>query len=93
MQADRFTTKSQEALLAKGVLPNATSLLDKSAAAGNEATANAAKNSWFVPMAEKWADVEKANILQQMLTDIVTGKKSVADAAKWADDQINTTLN
>jgi len=86
-------TKSQEALLAKGVLPNATSLLDKSAAAGNEATANAAKNSWFVPMAEKWADVEKANILQQMLTDIVTGKKTVADAAKWADDQINTTLN
>jgi N,N'-diacetylchitobiose transport system substrate-binding protein len=86
-------TKAQEALLAKGVLPNATNLLAKSAAAGNEATANAAMNSWFVPMAEKWADVEKANVLQQMLTDIVTAKKSVADAAKWADDQINATLN
>ena len=87
-------TKSQEALIAKGALPNATSLLDKAAAIeGNAASAEAAKNSWFVPMAEKWADVEKANILQQMLTDIVTGKKTVADAGKWADDQINTTLN
>ena len=87
-------TKAQEALLAKGVLPNATNLLDKAAAVkGNEATANAAKSSWFVPMAEKWADVEKANVLQQALRDIVTGKKSVADAAKWADDQMTSILN
>jgi len=28
-----------------------------------------------------------------MLTDILTGKKSVPDGAKWADDQMNTTLN
>jgi N,N'-diacetylchitobiose transport system substrate-binding protein len=87
-------TKAQESLLAKGVLPNATNLLDKAAAIkGNEATANAAKDSWFVPMAEKWADVEKANVLQQALRDIVTGKKSVADAAKWADEQMSTILN
>lgn len=87
-------TKAQEALLAKGVLPNATNLLDKAAAVkGNEATANAAKSSWFVPMAEKWADVEKANVLQQALRDIVTGKKSVADAAKWADEQMAGILN
>ena len=32
-------------------------------------------------------------LLQTMLTDILTGKKSVADGAKWADDQMNTTLN
>jgi len=87
-------TKAQEALLAKGVLPNATNLLDKAAQVkGSEATANAAKSSWFVPMAEKWADVEKANVLQQALRDIVTNKKSVADAAKWADEQINQILN
>jgi N,N'-diacetylchitobiose transport system substrate-binding protein len=87
-------TKAQEALLAKGVLPNATNLLDKAATVkGNEATALAAKSSWFVPMAEKWADVEKAGVLQQMLRDIVTGKRSVADATMWADTEIAKILN
>ena len=53
-------TKSQEGLIAKGALPNATALLDKAAAVkGNEATAIAAKNSWFLPKAPKWADVER----------------------------------
>jgi N,N'-diacetylchitobiose transport system substrate-binding protein len=60
---------------------------------GNEATALAAKNSWFVPMAPKWADVESQNVLQQMLRDIATGTKKVPDAAKWADDQIAKILN
>jgi N,N'-diacetylchitobiose transport system substrate-binding protein len=88
------STASQEGLLAKGALPNATSLLDKAAQVkGNEATALAAKNSWFTPNAPKWADVEKGNVLQQMLVDIVTGKKSVADATKAADEQITATLN
>ena len=87
-------TQSQEGLIAKGALPNATSLLDKAAAVkGNEATALAAKNSWFVPMAPKWADVESQNVLQQMLRDIATGTKKVPDAAKWADDQIAKILN
>jgi hypothetical protein len=27
-----------------------------------------------------------------MLSDILTNKKSVADATKWADQQITTTL-
>jgi N,N'-diacetylchitobiose transport system substrate-binding protein len=87
-------TKSQEGLIAKGALPNATSLLDKAAAIkGNEATALAAKNSWFVPMAPKWADVESNNVLQQTLRDIATGNKTVPVAAKWADDQIAKILN
>ena len=82
-------TKAQEGLIAKGALPNATALLDKAAAVkGNEATALAAKNSWFVPMAPKWADVESNNVLQQMLRDIATGKKSVSEATKWADGEI-----
>jgi N,N'-diacetylchitobiose transport system substrate-binding protein len=87
-------TTSQEGLIAKGALPNATSLLDKAAAfKGNEATALAAKNSWFVPMAPKWADVESNNVLQQALRDIATGKKTVPDAAAWADSQITKLLN
>ena len=87
-------TRSQEGLIAKGALPNATALLDKAAAIkGNEATALAAKNSWFVPMAPKWADVESNNVMQQMLRDIATGAKTVPDAAKWADEQIAKILN
>ncbi|GAA2625052.1 extracellular solute-binding protein [Paractinoplanes durhamensis] len=86
---------SMAGLIKANALPNATALLDK-AATDNPAIAPAAlaaKSSWFPPNAEKWADVEKGNILQTMLTDVLTGKKSVADGAKWADDQINTTLN
>jgi N,N'-diacetylchitobiose transport system substrate-binding protein len=91
---DFTSSSSQQALLAKGALPNATNLLDDAAkVSGNEATALAAKSSWFTPNAPTWADVEKANVLQQMLVDIVTGKKSVDDAAKAADTQITTTLN
>jgi N,N'-diacetylchitobiose transport system substrate-binding protein len=87
-------TKSQEGLIAKGALPNATALLDKAAAVkGNEATALAAKNSWFVPMAPKWADVESQNVMQQMLRDIATGTKTVPVAAKWGDEQISKILN
>ncbi|MEU4236376.1 extracellular solute-binding protein [Actinoplanes sp. NPDC026619] len=86
---------SMAGLIKANALPNATALLDK-AATDNPTIAPAAlaaKSSWFTPSAEKWADVEKGNILQTMLTDVLTGKKSVADGAKWADDQMNTTLN
>jgi N,N'-diacetylchitobiose transport system substrate-binding protein len=87
-------TTSQQGLIAKGALPNATSLLDAAAAVkGNEATALAAKNSWFVPMAPKWADVESGNVLQQMLRDIATGSKTVQAAATWADGEITRILN
>ena len=85
---------SMKGLVAKGVLPNSTSLLaDAAAVKGSEAAAEAAKSSWFTPNAEKWADVEKGTVLQQMLRDILTGKKSTADAAKAADTQINSILN
>ena len=86
---------SMAGLIKASALLNSTALLDQ-AATQNPAIAPAAlaaKSSWFTPNADKWADVEKANILQTMLTDILTGKKTAADGAKWADDQINTTLN
>jgi N,N'-diacetylchitobiose transport system substrate-binding protein len=87
-------SKSQEALIAKGALPNATNLLDKAAAVeGNAASAEAAKTSWFVPMAPKWAEVESALVIQEMLGSIATGQATPADAAKKADEQINTILN
>jgi N,N'-diacetylchitobiose transport system substrate-binding protein len=86
---------SMDGLIKANALPNSTALLDKAATENPSLTAaaSAAKTSWFPPNSGKWADVEKANVLPQMLTDILTGKKSVADAAKWADQQIDTTLS
>jgi N,N'-diacetylchitobiose transport system substrate-binding protein len=91
-----FTDSTSMAGLVKAnALPNSTALLDKAATDNPSlaAAAGAAKSSWFVPNAEKWADVEKANILQNMLSDILTNKASVADAAKAADAKITSTLN
>jgi N,N'-diacetylchitobiose transport system substrate-binding protein len=90
---DFTSTQSMQGLIAKGALPNATNLLDDAAKVkGNEATAVAAKSSWFTPNSPNWVNVEKSNILQQMLVDIVNGK-SIDDATKAADDQITKTLN
>jgi N,N'-diacetylchitobiose transport system substrate-binding protein len=75
-----------------GVLPNTTSLLNLVKPA-DKAFADAAKNSWFVPTAPNWANVEKANIIPQALSDILSGKSSVADALKAADTQITQQLN
>ena len=87
-------TKSMEGLIAANALPNSTALLDKAAAVeGMEATAQAAKNSWFPPNSAKWADVEKQTVPQTMLRDILTGKKTVQEATAWGDEQINTILN
>jgi len=86
---------SMAGLIKASALPNSTSLLDQAASSNPAlaATALAAKSSWFVPNSDKWADVEKAGILQTMLVNILTGKQTVADAAKAADDAINTALN
>ena len=86
---------SMKGLIKANALPNATAMLDQ-AVTDNPSLAvgaEAAKNSWAVPSSGKWADVEKASILQNMLSDILTGKKSVADASASADEQIAKTLN
>jgi N,N'-diacetylchitobiose transport system substrate-binding protein len=87
-------TQSQQGLVAKGALPNTTTLLEQaSQQPGNEATALAAKNSWFVPMSENWSLVESQGVLQTMLRDITTGNKTVQEAAAWADAEITKILN
>ncbi len=57
-----------------------------------EAQAEAAENSRFVPTSEKWAGVEAANVLQDMLTEIAQGD-DIAEAAAQADAAIEDTLN
>ncbi|GAA1761204.1 extracellular solute-binding protein [Luedemannella helvata] len=86
---------ANKGLIAKGALPNATNLMDEVVATkpDNAAAANAAKSSWFVPVAPHWADVEQQGVLVQMLRDIVTGKATIADATKAADDKITAALN
>jgi N,N'-diacetylchitobiose transport system substrate-binding protein len=87
-------SKAMEGLIAKKALPNSTVMLDKAAQnADMEAAATAAKSSWFPPNSPKWADVEKATVMQTLFRDVLSGKKSPADAAAAADKQINTILN
>jgi len=80
-------TSNEKALQAKGNIPNATNLLD------NSINDKAAKSSWFVPTAKHWVDVENANTLRVMLSDILTGHKTVKAAAHSADAAIAHTLN
>jgi len=91
-----FTSATNERALASGagVIPNTTTLLTVNKGKPNLAPFAAAANfSWFVPTAPNWADVESANVLPDMLVQIATGKKSVADAAKAADGKLTAILN
>ncbi|MFL5954537.1 MAG: extracellular solute-binding protein [Gaiellaceae bacterium] len=83
-----FTSNANEkALQAKGNIPNSTSLL------GTSVNERAAARSWFVPTAKHWVDVENGNILRNMLSQILTGKLSIKQAASSASDNIASVLN
>ena len=81
------STQSMTALRGIGNIPNTTSLL------GNSVAEKAAAQSWFVPTAKNWVNVENGNILRNMLAQILTGKLSVKQAAQSADDNIASVLN
>ena len=75
-----------------GVIPNTTSLVSLSS--GLPAIfAAAAKTSRFTPNSPNWANVESANVLQDMLVSIFTGKATIADATQTASDKITQILN
>jgi N,N'-diacetylchitobiose transport system substrate-binding protein len=76
------------------VLPNTNALLTAASAdPAIKPVADAAKAGWFTPSNAHWSEVEQSNALQDMFVNILTGKKSTADAAKAADDVITQTLN
>jgi N,N'-diacetylchitobiose transport system substrate-binding protein len=81
------STQSMTALRGIGNIPNTTSLL------GNSVTEKAAAQSWFVPTAKNWVNVENGNILRNMLAQILTGKLTIQQAAASADDNIASVLN
>ncbi|MQS35507.1 extracellular solute-binding protein [Streptomyces katsurahamanus] len=85
--------KSQEGLMKENTLPNNTKQLqplkEKPATAP---AANAVEGAWFTPIAPGWAAIEKSEIIELMLLDIIKGK-SVAEATKKADEEINKLIN
>jgi N,N'-diacetylchitobiose transport system substrate-binding protein len=85
--ADFTSTASEQGLEKKGNIPNATNLL------GASVNERAAARSWFVPQAKHWVDVENGNILKTMLSQILTGKLTVKQAATVASQNIAQTLN
>jgi N,N'-diacetylchitobiose transport system substrate-binding protein len=85
---DFTDTASEKGLQAKGNIPNTTALFDAS-----HINERAASRSWFVPTAKNWVNVENGNILRNMLSQILTGKLSVKQAAQAASDNIESVLN
>jgi N,N'-diacetylchitobiose transport system substrate-binding protein len=88
----------QQLLIANGWIPSL-----KTAAAAipdTEATkilkiqaTEAAAGSGFTPNDPRWAGVEANNPIKAMLTKILSGAASIADAAKEADTKIDAILN
>jgi N,N'-diacetylchitobiose transport system substrate-binding protein len=84
---DFTDTGSERVFQAKGNIPNATNLL------GHSVNERAAARSWFVPSAKHWTDVENSNVLRNMLAQILTGRRSVTQAANAATKTITSILN
>src|SRR5436305_3582483 len=86
-------TKAQgQMVTVGGVIPNTTSLVSLSS--GLPAIfAAAAKTSRFTPNSPNWANVESANVLQDMLVAIFTGKSDIPTATSAASDKITQILN
>ena len=89
------STESERNLATQGkVIANTTTLAAINASNPQLAPfARAAKFSWFVPTTPNWANVENADVLQNMLVSIFTGRASVQKAANSASSQITRILN
>ena len=90
-----FTSTNAQTMIAKtGNIANTTSLASINASKPTLAPfARAAKYSWFVPAAKNWANVESANVLQNMLVSIISGRSSIQSATTKASNQITQILN
>jgi N,N'-diacetylchitobiose transport system substrate-binding protein len=90
-----YTGNAAQTQIAKaGNIANTTKLLSYNASNPKLAPfAKAAKFSWFVPTSPNWANVENADVLQNMLVKIFTGRATVKAAANSASSQITRILN
>ena len=91
--ADYTSNASMAGIVKAGNLPNTSSLLNLVKGTPGTALAQSAKETWFVPTAKNWANVESSNVLRTMLTNILTNKQTVQQAAQATSDQITKILN
>jgi N,N'-diacetylchitobiose transport system substrate-binding protein len=89
--------KYQKLMIANGNIPNSKNLAETATSANPNlavAAGAAAAGSFATPQDPRWASVEAgANPLKDMLTKILTGQASIADAAKAADTEIEARMN
>jgi N,N'-diacetylchitobiose transport system substrate-binding protein len=91
-----YTGNASETIMATagGVIPNTTTLARINASKPTLAPfAEAAKYSWFVPSTPQWANVESANVLQSMLSNILRHPSKTKAYAVDASAQITQILN
>jgi N,N'-diacetylchitobiose transport system substrate-binding protein len=91
-----FTNSANETLMATagGVIPNSTTLAKVNAKKPTLAPfTDAARFSWFVPATPNWANVESANVLQNMLTNILRHPRQTKEYAQKASGEITDILN
>ncbi len=94
IRAYTATPMMRQLTSAAGVIPNTTSLVGINASKPTLAPfARAATSSWFVPTAPNWVNVENAQVLQNMLAEIFTGRRTIKSAADRASSQITQILN
>jgi N,N'-diacetylchitobiose transport system substrate-binding protein len=94
IRAYTATPMMRQLTSAAGVIPNTTSLVGINASKPTLAPfARAATSSWFVPTAPNWVNVENAQVLQNMLAEIFTGRRTIKSAADRASAQITQILN
>lgn len=83
-------------IVGQGWIPITTDGIDAAqpkADALHQAFFEAAKNSKSTPAAANWATIEGDGAVQQFFSDVASGAKSPADAAKGFDDHLNSVLN
>jgi N,N'-diacetylchitobiose transport system substrate-binding protein len=90
-----FTTSgAQRQVAAAGNIANTTTLVGVNKGRPTVAPfEKAAKYSWSVPSDPNWTNVEKAKVLETMLSRIFTGRASVKSAAQKASKEITEILN
>jgi N,N'-diacetylchitobiose transport system substrate-binding protein len=96
--AELSTPAGQNAMIGEGWIPSlkqfAANIPDTPANVTLKIqAAEAAAGSGFTPNASAWAAVEANNPIKAMMTAILTGQKSVEQAAKDADTAINGVIN
>lgn len=89
--------KYQKLMIAAGNVPNSKTLAETATSENANlavAAGAAAAGSFVTPQDPRWAAVEGgANPLKDMLTKVITGQASIADAAKAADTEIEARMN